>query len=140
MITIHLHTPGSPSSVEYAVAALSDAEALNLPTTFLEPGLTTTLHLVNELAYDAFRLAVVQGHIAPESIRVRIHTKDTVLRGRINRFGVFVDKHDSQADTRFHSAANHVIEEILMAASRRIRKERQENILASVLKIDYKEL
>ncbi len=122
------------------MAALSDAEALNLPTTFLEPGLTTTLHLVNELAYDAFRLAVVQGHIAPESIRVRIHTKDTVLRGRINRFGVFVDKHDSQADMRFHSAANHVIEEILMAASRRLRKERQENILASVLKIDYKEL
>lgn len=124
MITIHLHTPECPEVGEYAVNALSDAESVELPKQYYEIT-EASIHLVNELAYDAFRLAVSNGHILPENIRARIHLKDRIIKGRINRFGVLVDPHDKNTNMNFHSACDAQIEQILMNAAGRIRRERE---------------
>jgi len=126
MITVHLHTPESPDVEEHAVAALSDAEAINLPSQYFECAAEPiALHLVNELAYDAFRLAVSNGHILPENIRVRIHLKNKIIKGRLNRFGVLIDPLDKTTNMNFRSACDSQVEQILTNACSRIRRERE---------------
>lgn len=120
MLTIHLHTPECPDVTEYAVNALSDAESIALPKNYY--GFlceSASLHLVNEIALNAFRLAVAQGQISPKSIRVRIHLKDTVLRARINKAGVLVAYGEKPMQVHFPSAGDEVVEEILLTAVRR---------------------
>lgn len=113
MITIHLHTPESPDCEEYAVNALSDLECTRLPTQFYGSPPDVSLHLVNELAYDAFRLAVAQGEISPANVRVRIHMQDRVIKGRINSYGVLLA--DDGSNPNFKSPSCSVSETIIIS-------------------------
>ena len=123
MITIHLHLPGSPNDLDHGAYALSDGEAISLPSRYSAPGADATLHISNALAFDAFRWAVVHGYIEPENIRWRVHDRDVIYRGLINRFGVPTDENGKHY-WPWKDPCNTMVEQILMAACRKSKAER----------------
>lgn len=124
MITIHLHLPGSPNDLDHGAFALSDGEAISLPSRYCAPDADATLHISNEIAFDAFRWSVVHGYIQPDNIRWRAHDVDTVYRGLINRFGVPTDENGKQY-WPWKSPGDNLAEQILMAACRKSKAERE---------------
>uniref|UniRef100_A0AB39CDI0 Uncharacterized protein n=1 Tax=Pseudomonas phage HRDY3 TaxID=3236930 RepID=A0AB39CDI0_9VIRU len=125
MITIHLYLPGSPNDLDHGAYALSDGEAISLPARYYAPEADVTLHLANEIAFDAFRLAVAQGHIEPTNIRWRVHSATEIFRGTINRFGVPCNE-DGKQWQPWKSPGDHQVEEIMMAAYHKKKRERQD--------------
>jgi hypothetical protein len=126
MITIHLHLPGSQDEQEYAVYALSDGEAVTLPSRYCAPDAHETIHFANEIAFNAFRLAVASDKISPTNIRWRAHTPEGVIKGRINEFGVPLT--DDGERRTFRSPGDTVIEELLITAAQKSKRIRMEKL------------
>jgi hypothetical protein len=120
VITIHLHLPGSQDEAEYAVYALSDGEALSLPSRYFAPDAHETIHIANEIAFDAFRLAITQEKISHTNIRWRMHDANGIQKGVFSEYGVPLTR-DGKQHAQYHSPGNRVVEEILMTTSQRLR-------------------
>jgi hypothetical protein len=128
VITVHLHLPGSNDEAEYAVYALSDGEALSLPLRYCVPDAHETIHIANEIAFDAFRLAIAQEKIDHTNIRWRMHDKDGIKKGVFSRFGVPLTRDGQHA--RFTSPGNHVVEQILITTAQKLKREKMEKLRA----------
>lgn len=126
MITVHLHLPGSHDEAEYAVYALSDGEALSLPSRYYAPDAHETIHIANEIAFDAFRLAITQEKISHENIRWRMHDAHGIQKGIFSKYGVPLTRAGEHA--RYKSPGNTVVEEILITTAQRSKHERMEKI------------
>lgn len=124
MITIHYHLPGSNDEQEYAVYALSDGEAVSLPLRYCEPDAHETLHIVNEIAFDAFRLAVASDKINPANIRYRAHTSEGIIKGSFNEFGVPLK--DVDDGMNFKSPSCDLSEQTLMIACQKSKRRKME--------------
>lgn len=126
MITIHLHLPGCPDEQEYAVYALSDGEAVSLPLRYCEPDAHDSIHFSNEIAFQAFRLAVAQDKILPANIRWRTHSAQGIQKGRFNEFGVPVDYEGKV--TYFFSPGDKLCEELLITACQKSKRRKMEKL------------
>lgn len=126
MITIHYHLPGSPDVEEYAVNALSDSEAVSLPLRYCDPDAHERIDIVNELAFDAFRLAVASDKISPANIRYRAHTPKGIVKGTFNEFGVPLK--DVDDGINFASPGCDLSEQILLIACQKSKRRRMEKL------------
>lgn len=127
MITVHLHLPGSNDEQEYAVYALSDGEAISLPSRYCEPDAHESIHVANEIAFDAFRLAVAQDKILHTNIRWRCHGPNGVTKGVFSRFGVPLTA-DGSRHGEYRSPGNELVDQILMTAAQKSKHEKMEKI------------
>lgn len=124
VITLYLHLPGSPD-LEHGAYALSDGEAISLPSRYYGPDVDAKLHLSNELSFDAFRLAIVEGHIPHENIRWRAFDHNGRHVGTFNRFGVAQYDPDEPRDKRpCLWPSIQVTEAILYAAAKKSQAEK----------------
>ncbi len=126
MITIHYHLPGSLDVEEYAVNALSDSEAVSLPLRYYDPAAHERIDIVNEMAFDAFRLAVASDKINPANIRYRAHTPQGIVKGTFNEFGVPLK--DVDDGMNFKSPGCDLSEQILMIACQKSKRVRMEKL------------
>ena len=127
MITIRLYLPGCTSE-DAGAFALSDGEAISLPALYYDQcDQNVVVPISNEIAFDAFRLAIAEGKIPHDKIRWRTYDADGVVRGTFSRFGVPMDATGTKQH-HIYSPHNNTVEKILMTAVQKKKREQLENI------------